>query len=506
MKMRLNIFVLACGMILSSCLDDKGNYDYRVPANQVLKIDLGQTASFNAVLGDSIKIYPRLTYVSEQDTNRFDFEWRMSGQLYSTTRELVYRGKVIGNDWGVCSVVDRETGVRKDCQFTVSVSSLFSNGWTILSKDGDRSVIGMVISKYINGAYEYVPYRDVYYDRGEEMGRDPVKLESHYPEILVIQSGGRGPVELDGNTLSPVVFMKEEFLEGRVPVGFAPVDAVYTRKVNVVLNKDGQLYMRYAGVAEHVAPYNNEPMNLNIGGKPSRVSRLIKPRGAFGSEQVLVHDSVNNRLLCFAADSYNKGGSFQVIPDKDFNYPVPYTRLSDLGSMQLVFATGTMRGATMGYFMVLKDALSGTYYCQKFGVMQNAATDVFTLSVTGADARVEILLGGAELTAKSQFIYFPTNGYVFFTAGVANDQLYFYNTTATSIAAKLVKGFNADEIKALRAENLISVSKVGIGLASGDFVLIDVPYNFHTNIVYTELCRLNFGEIVDVCHKPNYFQ
>ena len=505
MKIRLNIFVLICGMLLSSCFDDKGNYDYKIPATQILEIDLGQTGTFQAVMGESIKIYPKLTYSNEQDTNRFDFEWRMSGELYSTDRELEYFGKAIGSEWGIFSVIDRETGMRKDKQFVIAVSSIFSNGWTILTKDGNQSQISMVISKYVNGAYEYTPYRDVFYNNGEEMRSDPVKLENHTPEILVIQHGGRGAVELSGNTLSPVVFLEDEFLNGQVPENFVPIDAYYNTNVNILLSQDGQLYMRYSGVANHVAPYNNEPMNMNIGGKSSHVSRLIKPRAGFWPDQILVHDSKNNRLLCLATNSYVTGGSFQDIPDGDYNYPTPYTKLSDMGTMELVYATGTMPGAGgMGYFMVLKDPQAQTYYCQRFNITQNAATDVFTLTAT--QARVGFERGDAVLTEKSQFVYFPTNGYVLFTAGAANDQLYFYNSTAPLIAAKLVKGFEGIEIKALRIENLISVSKVGLGLGNGDFVLIDVPYNFHTNVVYNELCRFNFGEIADVCHKPNYFQ
>ena len=65
MKIRLNIFVLICGMLLSSCFDDKGNYDYKIPATQILEIDLGQTGTFQAVMGESIKIYPKLTYSNE---------------------------------------------------------------------------------------------------------------------------------------------------------------------------------------------------------------------------------------------------------------------------------------------------------------------------------------------------------------------------------------------------------------------------------------------------------
>ena len=221
---------LLCLLGLHSCLSDNGNYDYADVNEAKIRFS---TYGYSAVMGDTITIEPKITYEDPSDTTRFTYEWYVDGKLESTNRILKLCRNEVVNYTCVFMLVDSKTGIKQfEVQVSASFISPYLEGWMLLYEKNDESEIGFISFKKVGSVIEYKPSYDLYRasNSNENLGKNPVKLVQHFAsssgpdEILVIQRGGQGNVELNGRSFVKEILMNQEFLDGKLPDDFQPVD------------------------------------------------------------------------------------------------------------------------------------------------------------------------------------------------------------------------------------------------------------------------------------------
>jgi len=83
-KLKLATAILL-GSLMSSCYEDKGNYDYEQMNDITVEIPL---ESNDCVLGDVLKITPELKFLTGKETENLTYLWTFDGQEIATERVL----------------------------------------------------------------------------------------------------------------------------------------------------------------------------------------------------------------------------------------------------------------------------------------------------------------------------------------------------------------------------------------------------------------------------------
>ncbi|HEY8387755.1 MAG TPA: PKD-like family lipoprotein, partial [Parasegetibacter sp.] len=276
-------------IVLTGCYKDLGNYDYD-PSFGDVQITFVPSSNFNAVAGQEFSMRATVVSKSTGDSTRFfnendyEFEWYANGDILSTDKN--YTGICmlpVGQAQGVYSVINKKTGERTMAKYVINVSSAINIGWMILADKGGKSDLTYIRWQNPTSGSVFTPFLNAYalFNQGAELGSQPIKMVEHYAymtgesEVLVIQKGGQGPVELSGKTLAKVVTMKEEFLDGEFPEGFVAKDAFYFGISDFVLDETGRVFSKTSANPSDQSPlymshhrrYNTFPVTVEGGWK-----------------------------------------------------------------------------------------------------------------------------------------------------------------------------------------------------------------------------------------------
>lgn len=176
--MKIDTFIGLClgAVLLFSCYEDLGNYDYR-EINELAVTGIRDTA---VDVDDLLCYYPVLQGTQYSDTSRFTYEWEVGNTIVSTEKDLEWIVNVFPGT-KICRYIvkDKETEVKQYFSFTLNVSS---------STAGD---LIMVLSKY-NGKAELSYQRldkpasfvvNYFEERFEDvLGTNPQQLQIVYTE------------------------------------------------------------------------------------------------------------------------------------------------------------------------------------------------------------------------------------------------------------------------------------------------------------------------------------
>ena len=94
MKIRYILYLLVMILGMSSCYDDKGNYSYDPKNDITVTFD---ASYFEAVLGETVKLSPKLTFAIDSNDVDLSYEWIFLGRKISDQRNL---------EWVVDTVVN----------------------------------------------------------------------------------------------------------------------------------------------------------------------------------------------------------------------------------------------------------------------------------------------------------------------------------------------------------------------------------------------------------------
>lgn len=165
-------------LILFSCNEDKGNYDY----HDINSVEIAEIAAHSSELGSTLNIVPELTFALGENEKSFSYTWYYistegahSDRILSTERNMSVQ---VGGDnplaeSGAHSVVlkvkNLDTGiVYSSNYFTVTVRSRFAIGYLALCETNDGFELDM-IAKVNSGADTLTVYNNLLKLSGSEL-------------------------------------------------------------------------------------------------------------------------------------------------------------------------------------------------------------------------------------------------------------------------------------------------------------------------------------------------
>lgn len=502
--------LLAIAFVFASCFKDEGNYTYiTLNAIQIDSLD----NSYDFLSGDTIRLRPGLKFL-RGEMQDLAYSWEINGEKIADTKDLetVYYGEA-GSAFCVFSVTDKATGMKYMKQISMTFRPQFQQGWMVLyEEEGKASLDYIRTDRKWNsevGGWDpvYIDYPHVYKTANrEELGGKPIRLVEHWSEasgihseILVIQQGGQGSVEIDGNTLLKVVTTQQEFIDEMLPPDFLPQQAVYMANNSYLVDVHGNMYGRkyFTPNDYHSGLYDQTPIYFSRGLSVGQLIPTVYMRTWF----MLLWDQQNRRYLRLKDSPYfsDESGELEELPDIDQK---GYSQLNDM-KMDLVYSDFYIQGHTSqqsAFFSILRDG--NRYVMQDFEIMDDYSDYFITINYE------EEFPGGYLLNGENLIDQLPRRSYVFLTGGTNQSILYYYDKSTRKI--QVYHDFKGTRITALRH----SIDRQGatnnhmaVGLENGEFYIFDITDAVlaagTSKILYPQAGSIpkRGGKIVDILHK-----
>lgn len=483
------MFCLVIGFLLvQACYDNKGNYDYK-DINEVT-IKLPKTYFPNLIMGDPVLIEPDITFKNPEDTSYFKYEWYLAAKLVSNSRDLNATWDKLGETYGEFRMIDTLTGCQYGISFSIDQVTPYETGWLVLYDDAGKSELCYIQD---NGG-EYKNFVGIYRNiNGESLGSIPVRMVEHYTtksasEVLVIQRGAPGCVEVDGKSLIKKVTIQQEFLGETLPESFMPVDASYAGRVNYILNENGQVFSRQADPAAlHMNRYSTLP--LSDGGKELKIQSLISVVESRAEFTVLC-DATNKRFVGVPTQSQSSAGKLLNLYLKD--YPEGAVPLDNFGENKMVFTGAYMEGQQSCEFVSIFKDPENHYKLQNFIVDYDGGGGLEVSKMKALGTTGDGLFGDQTL-----YFLLKRRPYIFFTTGVNGDQLYYLDLATNK--THLYKDFDGGRIVSLCANK--DCQHLGVAVEDGKFFIFDIADQLLGREVKVLHSVEDLGTVVHAIHK-----
>lgn len=478
MRFSVIIFMLAVFGI-SSCYDDKGNYNYK----DLASIEIGPFSASGRIyltIGDTLRIDPQFTYSSKDTVMNLEYTWTFAGEVIGKGRHLECVMDTIADAICFLKVEDVEHGVHFIQSVSVDVSYKYqTNGFLVLSeKDGKAclSFLKQGSSRY-DAASEldsigFTVIENVYrLENQEEFQGKPVKVHEHFcadsdtkGQTLVVLDNGL----VDVNSLT---FQKEvtgdQIFVGGWPDGMKPADVMFMQWVDLITDDKGQLYSRVKSTNQlfHSEYFLPEPMSFE--NEVMKQIEIVLAR--FSTPQYcLLYDGKHNRYLALldmmdADEGVNEAG---VVKNLDVSstsggYPDGFPPLENLGDYRPRY-TGCVKWDwyNLSYFALLEK--DGKFYHQEFTLKRDEAS--FTISgmkfteIPGLDGIMD------ENSVVYALPYNEMGWYVLISKG---NQLYLYDREAPVNGVKLFYTFDPGENVTCMDAEFYRSRCLGVGLSNG---------------------------------------
>lgn len=496
MKRFKNIFPLILLLIgLSSCYDDKGNYDY-IDLNMIKIKESYYNSSLS--IGDTLRISPVFEYKYLDTLNmRLTYSWTFCERLIGTDRNLVWVVDTSAEEYIKLRVHDEDHDVIYLKGYHMKIQTPYVQpGWLVLTeKDGESSVTFMrEIEKEDpenpdKDIYDYKIYENPYKQvNHSSLGSRPVKMVQHFARrteadgsILVLQDGAES-VDVNGTTFGKEIDLHQAFLDQTYPPGFRAVDAHFMAWTDLIQNDDGKIYSRQKLVytlfhSGYFIPkpleFEQEEIRGDIIMSVFRNSKfcLVYDKGVRGDKKrfLVVYDMEGANGLEFAK------GKVGGLPVPVGGWPENFAPLTGLGNKELVYAGYNMSDSWtgLGYFMLLKDMETGEYTGQQFFLERdyNTTAMMYTKDVNGRD-RVSVHPMPAGFRYENCVIYSvprEQNPYVMIADGLT---LYLFNRENPQDGLARYYQFEAPVV-GMNAE-MYGGEHLGVALSNGQVVILDI--------------------------------
>ena len=251
--MKKYLLIIAALLSLTSCLDNKLDESFK-EINEVKRWE-NIEESYSVYAGEEIVLAPQVVFTVDSINPEMEFEWYVGTELVSTEPTYTFMSNNIGTHNVTFCPIDKKSGMHFNKLIRISVQSQYETGWMVLSEEGNKSILSIVMGKKekTEDDVEYLNYigvrKDIYplHNDGQSLGSGPRKLVEHYVqddyatipgEIMVLQQDQ--PLELHGFSIEKEVFVSDEFLVG-APSNFNVVDATQSASGGYLLNSDGTI-------------------------------------------------------------------------------------------------------------------------------------------------------------------------------------------------------------------------------------------------------------------------
>lgn len=215
MRKYLRYILVGCLVVLASCYDDLGNYDYKdVEDPKVLGL---QDSTFVAYIGDSLIVEPVITH-SLQGTEDLSYEWKISNHI--DMRSEYFKGPGLRMFFNLkpavysamLTITNHVNDMKYFYTFKVEGRTEFTRGLTVLSNDG-----GMSKLSFVRDGRAILP--DLYEAlHGEPLPNNPRQLlivDHNWLKAYHVLTGeeGKPGVIVDATTMLRVKNMEDNFFQ-----------------------------------------------------------------------------------------------------------------------------------------------------------------------------------------------------------------------------------------------------------------------------------------------------
>lgn len=504
---------LAIACCFTGCYEDKGDYDYRQLAQATIGNVDGQ---YGVSVGDTIIIQPEITFDREAPVG-LKYEWSVEfDSVFSREKDIEY---IVPADapkqtrW-VLQVTDTLSGLVFMTQTVVNVSSLYTDGFLILSEKNGVSSLSFL--KREKGKWERCIY-DIYESiAGTPLDGKPVQFFLHDlgrggtagQHLMLLQDDFYKCMDLNADNLEMSLELSKEFQV--IPQNITPKQAYFDVWFSFLLAEDGRVFARknFSAGAFHTGYFSQYPLvytqPVGVTGEETvphelKVDRFVYDMNTEGG-YVFVYEKEHKRFLYIRGNS-----SYGTIGEPGVaSYPAGFIPLNNLGDNELIATSGYWWNDRYipagGLYNIIKRP-DGTYVGQMFNTDRPEAIEPLTQRVFKGDMMNDNVL-----------LLIPDNGggrgygcpYAFLASG---NVLYYFgkDDEAPEIIPERYYGFPA-EITAI--EDLwYSNSHVCVGLANGEVYLLDTSQGADGGFASDEAGRLvmkmdkNVGRVKQIIYK-----
>ena len=496
--------ILMANCFLTGCIkDDSTSFQIDMP-----DVTIAPDDAIAFAVGTEGEYAPTIDWAGT-DPADYDFLWTYNGRE-ELSREQVLRHTFTeaGTFYLTFQMTDRNTKLVYGRDFKMTVSSPFFLGWLILSENDDKS---SSLSFVHMTSFESYPdiYKSLY--PNDPLGSEPYRMEFHAisktDQILVMQKGGDGLVEIDGSNLQKVIRTENEFIGEQYPDedgGFNPVRVAYTHKgPELLLTDKGNIYDRITPSTATVssakfqsAMYSTVPFSHVAG--PAKFTYFTFP-GACNYQ--LMFDDLNKRWLAY----YNTTTIPKAIPELIANYgdkPEVFDFCTGMGSdVDLVYAESFNEATNRcALFNVLKQ--NGTYYVAQS--LMNLSTTNYSITVSSADQRVFtpavddqsrycLMRGSGTSYAADPHLFYSIGKKVYF---------YHWDTDRSYLYKDFSTGTNAPSGELVSILQNGNATQVAFAFSDGHFYICDANKTTLTNIRQGNIDPTGENEI-ELAHIDN---
>lgn len=523
MKMKFYlIMILVAALGISSCYDDKGNYDYK--DLQRIEIEFPQGGIINKTLWDTLEITPRFTYSNPADTvMNLEYTWTFGNKVISKERNLKYIIDTIQKAPCCLKVEDKDNGVFFVQSTSLNVGNKYeTGGYIVLSEKNGKSCLSFLpLELQWDENWEEVigvsctVTEDAYKrENHEELGTGPIKVHLHYcfdqmnlggNQIMVVQQGDRQLVDVNSKT-----FLKEvtgdQIFAGGWPSGLKVADVMFMFWSDLIQDEQGRLYSRVKSTDQLFHSEYFLPDPLKYEGKVMENMRII-PGFVHDAKFCLLYDEKDKRFfVCIDLNGNKEQAVGKIIALKEElsetgTYPEKFVPLENLGDYNLVHVgyLSVQFGSSTEYFVVLEK--DGKYYQQEFAIER----DYSTSDVMIKDMNFLEISGGESVIDANSLIYaLPNDYYGAYVLISKGNQLYLYDRNSPSNGIKPFYTFDGN-ITSMDSE-IYRSRCLGVGLDNGKFALLKMinAKNLQTpeeKLFWQTPDDVNLGHIKDIRYK-----
>lgn len=406
----LLIFAVIAGMLLTSCYDDKGSYDYQ-DINEAEIYGLGE--GLNVIYKkDTIRISPQIKYTLDSvHLERYEYEWKAvpglannnPGGVISRSRDLEYFTELFPGAYSLyLKVKDKETGLVWKNYVPLVVRTQVARGFLILGEEED----GTVGLDMVSMSNDTIVLKDLLKNNGLPVLRKPLRVmytgsytPSMDPYVRLWIMTEEGSYYVNTSTFTGTAlnnFQSMVYTSFEIPSVLNPVHMIVKSNIGsmattrMVACDDGNVYMASLYSGEY---YSNP---VNRGSKTQNVlyktfPYIFSAPGRVGG--YVLYDMEQDRFLRMSTfDSYTRemtDNAGDIFPWNQEN-----------NGRKLIYGENTMNtdgGSSTGNSFALMKDNNNNFFIYKFYAYSNAyKRGGFTIKMASATN-----LNNAELFAFS---------------------------------------------------------------------------------------------------------
>lgn len=306
-------FVPVLCLLISSCYDDEGNYDY----HELDELEITNIPEEISVLAyaEYIQINPVIKSKKEGeikgDNPNYSFTY-LYDKIWDTpegTNECTVLDSAFTKDMNLLAelkakrykcwfqVKDNRTGIVATKPFTLTVASTNYEGWMVLCNEGPEKRVRLDMIGVISADREVVTY-DILPDlplihRSTRIGFDANFFSYDGASIRIMSEEGGYKLEPDGFETGPEYSMDYEF--GDSKVHHAPLVMYIANGKKIIVDKESNAYLQGTSTG---AIFGRPINTLNLAETPQfKVSPYLGVATANSMPGALLFDSTNKRFL-----------------------------------------------------------------------------------------------------------------------------------------------------------------------------------------------------------------